>query len=107
MGCSRCGWRRFVRGGRLRFIIAAAAAATAAVEKLPRNIELANTEGVKVLEKTRAEIQAAVAAPGTLIHNGGNGTVTTCGNQNLFEALRSRGTSAILWCVQRNDKVAG
>jgi len=65
-----------VRGGRLRFIIPAAAA-TAAIEKLPRNIELANTEGVKFLEKTRAEIQAAEAAAGTLIRNGGNGTLTT------------------------------
>jgi len=105
MGCSRCGWWRCVRGGGLRLIIAAAAAA--AIEKLPRNLEFANTEGVKVQEKTLAEIQAAVATPGTLIHNGGNGTLTTCCNQNRFEALRSRGASAILWGVQRNDEVVG
>jgi len=31
MGCSRWGWWRFVRGGSLRFIIAAAAAAATVI----------------------------------------------------------------------------
>lgn len=109
-GCGVMSARGVVsRGGLLLLIIivVSTAVGAGAIRELPSDREFTNARRIEMREETFTHIKGTVVASWALVHDRCTRTLSTGMDSNRLEALGTWRSTAVLRCIQGDNKVTG